>query len=64
MEDLNKAFDMIEQVIDITPHRSAHRAGILNYFGTVFSRRFRRTKSIENLNRAVKVSDMAVNATP
>lgn len=64
MEDLNKAFDMMEQVLDMTTQGSVHQAGRLNNFGIILGRRFERTGSMEDLNRAVDVGDMAVNATP
>jgi tetratricopeptide (TPR) repeat protein len=64
MEDLNKAFNIMEQVIDMTPQDFVPRAGRLSNFGNILGRRFERTGSMEDLNRAVDVSDMAVNATP
>jgi hypothetical protein len=64
MEDLNKAFDMMEQVIDMTPQGSVYRANRLTNFGVILGKRFERTGSMDDLNRAVDVADMAVNATP
>ena len=64
MEDLNEAFDMMEQVIDIMLQGLVHRAGILSNFSNILRQRFDWTGSIEDLNRAVDVSDIAVNTTP
>ncbi|KMP08955.1 hypothetical protein CIHG_07123 [Coccidioides immitis H538.4] len=40
------------------------RAGHLSSLGKQLGRRFERTGSMEDLNRAVDVADMAVKATP
>jgi hypothetical protein len=64
MEDLNKAFDMMEQVIDTTPQGPFHRAGMLSNFSNILGTRFERIGPMDDLSRAVDVADMAVNATP
>ncbi|KAI1204903.1 CHAT domain-containing protein [Annulohypoxylon truncatum] len=40
------------------------RNGYLNLLGNIFRSRFKWTHSIDNLNRAVELAKMAVNATP
>ena len=48
----------------MTPQESIHLAGILSNFGAMLGRRFERTGSMDDLNRAVDIADMAVNITP
>ncbi|PKX91354.1 uncharacterized protein P174DRAFT_374546, partial [Aspergillus novofumigatus IBT 16806] len=46
------------------PQHHPHQARILTNLGTRLSTRFKQTGSVDNLNRAVKVAEMAVDATP
>ena len=54
----------MEQAIDITPQESNDLAGRLSNFGAILGRRFERTGSTDDLNRAVEVANIAVDATP
>ncbi|KAF2675633.1 hypothetical protein K458DRAFT_212328, partial [Lentithecium fluviatile CBS 122367] len=64
IEDLNKAFAIMEQILDMTPQGSVHRASMLSNFGVILGKRFERTGSMDDLNRAVDAADRAANATP
>jgi len=52
------------QILITRPQDSAHLAGRLSNISAMLGRRFERTESMGDLNSAVNVADMAVNATP
>ncbi|KAF2174672.1 hypothetical protein K469DRAFT_756644 [Zopfia rhizophila CBS 207.26] len=74
MEDLNRAVDVADMAVNATPQDHPDQAavlnnlgnwlGMLNTLGNRLRTRFERTGLMEDLNRAVDVADMAVNATP
>lgn len=50
--------------VEATPQDHPDRAGWLSDLGNCLGIRFERTGSMDGLNRAVKVTDIAVDATP
>ena len=48
----------------MTLYEAIYLANILDSFGAILSRRFERTRSINDLNYAIDVASMAVDATP
>ena len=59
-----KIICIMELETNMTLCEAIDLAGILDSFGAMLSRRFERTGSIDDLNRAVDVTSMAVDATP
>ncbi|RYP62375.1 hypothetical protein DL770_009601 [Monosporascus sp. CRB-9-2] len=53
-----------EMAVSATPEDHPNRAGRLNNLGIMLCRRFERTSSMADLNRAVDIASMAVEATP
>jgi len=70
IKGLNEAIGMIEQAIGMTrpiymtQEGYIYLAGMWDNLGAMLGRRFQRTGSMEDLNRAVELASMAVEPTP
>src|SRR5208282_1619838 len=51
---------MLEKALEMTPNESHYRAQLLDILGTALWLRFEKMGSMEDLNRAVEVSEQAV----
>lgn len=58
MDDLNFAIEVADIAVNSTPQDHPDRAILLNYLGTYLKGRFERTGSMDDLNRAIDVTDM------
>ncbi|KAL8310419.1 hypothetical protein RB597_010314 [Gaeumannomyces tritici] len=61
-EDMEEAIRIMEWAVDIGG--GSIQPDILNNLGAMLGMRFQLTESMDDINRAVKVADMAVDATP
>ena len=63
MNDLNRAVDVADMAVKATPQDHPNRAGHFSSLSILLGTRFERTRSIDDLNCAVNIANIAVNAT-
>ncbi|KAK6538467.1 hypothetical protein TWF694_010050 [Orbilia ellipsospora] len=62
--DLDRAIEMLEIAANVTPKDNPKWPEYISFFGYWLGERFNRTDLIEDLNLAVKYTEMAVSAIP